>query len=66
MFKFNLKDKVIKENKEDKSLIVIGRMDAIDQPIRYMTQEMKSYKEEGYRFDKGSWEYEDKLILIKE
>ncbi len=64
-FKFNLKDKVIKKSKENQTFIIIGRMEAIEQPIRYLIQSIESYNKDGYRFDKGSWEYENQLILIK-
>lgn len=62
MFKYKLNDEVLFK---DNQFIIIGRMDAVNAPNRYMLQDIESYKKSGYRFDKGSWEYEDKLILIK-
>ena len=64
LYKFKLEQEVILSNKPEQSYIVIGRGDFISQPRRYMLQEEESYSKDGYRFDKGYWEYEDKLIEV--
>lgn len=69
MFKYNKESihhiKRFKDGEETlQQVIVIARMDAMNNPDRYMVQDYEEFKEEGYRFDKGEWKYEKDLIPI--
>lgn len=66
MYKFNLEIEVIIDSpKDEKEYVIIGRAEFLNQPNRYMLQEISSYQKDGYRFDRGYWEYEHKLIEVK-
>lgn len=62
-FKFELDEHILYKDKE---MVIIGRGQFINQPNRYMLQDVMDYQKEGYRFDRGTWDVEKKLIKIKE